>query len=145
MEAATRDTDAIHDRHVLCRSLSTMISRASISAGRYEPPTRRSASWGPIPVDRPLGRLVLAITVLAFTILVSVAATHLHVGAELDDSCAICAAFGVGKLKGPTPSVVAPVPVAITWFQLEPPSPPSLARNVVGVVLPPSCGPPVIV
>ena len=145
-EAEERDIDSIHDRHVSRRALSTMTLWPNSSAGKFhERPDRRGAAWGPVPIDGVLGRLVLAITVLAFTILVLAAATHLHVGAELDDSCAICAAFGVGKLKGPAPSVVAPVPMAVTWFQLEPPSRPSLAHNVVVVVLPPSCGPPVIV
>lgn len=144
VEAGKREIDSIRDRHVSRRVFSTMISTPGTSAERYERPTRQSASSGSIPVDRPLGRLAWAITLLAFTILVSVAATHLHIGAELDDSCAICAAFGVGKLKGPAPSVVASVPVAITWFQLEPQRPPSLPHNVVVVILPPSCGPPTI-
>jgi hypothetical protein len=110
----------------------------------HEASSYQRAGWGPVPVDRALGRLVIVVTALAFAILVSVAASHVHLGADLDESCSICAAFGVGKLKGPTPSVVAPVPVAVTWFQQEPQSPPSLAHNVVVVVLPPSCGPPSI-
>lgn len=118
-----------------------------LTAGRgklHEASSGARAGWGPLPVDRALGRLVIVVTALAFAILVSVAASHVHLGADLDESCSICAAFGVGKLKGPTPSVVAPVPVAVTWFQQEPESPPSLTHNVVVVVLPPSCGPPSI-
>lgn len=118
-----------------------------LTAGRgklHEASSDGRVGWGPVPVDRALGRLIIVVTALAFAILVSVAASHLHLGADLDESCPICAAFGVGKLKGPTPSVVAPVPIAVTWFQQEPQRLPSLAHNVVVVFLPPSCGPPSI-
>lgn len=106
-------------------------------------PARRAA-WGPVPVDRALGRLIGVVTALAFAILVSFAASHLHIGADLNESCPICTAFGVGKLKTPAPSIVAAAPVAVTWFWLQPERPPTLAQSVRVVVLPPSCGPPAI-
>lgn len=92
----------------------------------------------------PLQQIAAAITLLAFAVLTSLAASHLHDGANPDSSCSICAAFGVGKLNGPTPSVAVPAPVVVTWFRQERPGAPSLAHNVVVVVLPPSCGPPVV-
>lgn len=104
--------------------------------------TPSRAGWDAVLIDRRLGRWVFAVTVLAFTILVSVAATHLHLRADLDESCAICVAFGVGKLDVPTPAIVAPVPAGFTSFAPQPPIPPSLTQNTAVIVLPPSCGPP---
>jgi hypothetical protein len=84
--------------------------------------------------------VIAAVAAVAFAILVSVAATHLHIGPGADEGCAVCAAF-VGKLEGPsTPSIAVP-PVCVSYFvgpllvapHLEP---------VALVVLPPSCGPP---
>jgi len=99
---------------------------------------------GRLSFNRAVSRLVLVVTTLAFAILVSVAASHLHVGADQDESCSICAAFGVGKLKGPNPSVAIPAPVIVTYLRQEPKRAPALAHNVVVVVLPPSCGPPAV-
>lgn len=92
-----------------------------------------------------LQRIAAAITAVAFSVLVSVAAGHLHVGADQDEACSICAAFGIGKLKGPTPSVAVPAPVVVTYFRQETLHPSPLAHHVVVVVvLPPSCGPPLV-
>lgn len=93
-------------------------------------------------MDRRHDRLVWAVTVLAFAILVSAAASHLHVAADLDESCAICAAVGIGKLEGPATNLVAPVPLAVNEFRLADLGPPSLPQSAGVVVLPPSCGPP---
>lgn len=91
-----------------------------------------------------LQRIAAAIIAVAFAILVSVAASHLHLGADQDEACSICAAFGIGKVKGPTPNVVVPAPVVVTYLRQETQSAPPLAHNVVVVVLPPSCGPPLV-
>ncbi len=47
---------------------------------------------------------MLAVTAGCFALLVSVAASHLHIGPDADEACALCAAFA-GKLEGPSLSV----------------------------------------
>ncbi len=83
---------------------------------------------------------VAAISAVAFAILVSVAASHLHVAPDADEACAVCAAV-IGKLEGPSApaAVVSPVGVAYLWL-----APRILLRveQVFLVVLPPSRGPP---
>jgi hypothetical protein len=85
-------------------------------------------------------RLTAAVTAIAFAILVSVAASHVHVGADADRVCAVCAAFA-GKLEGPTCKVVVPHPVLVAFREREVPEAASVPRSF-SVVLPPSCGPP---
>jgi hypothetical protein len=84
--------------------------------------------------------VMAAVAAVAFAIMVSIAATHLHIGLDADEGCAVCAAF-VGKLEGPsTPSLAVP-PVSVYYFA----GPLRIAPQVespVLVVLPPSCGPP---
>jgi hypothetical protein len=84
--------------------------------------------------------IVAGVSALAFVFLVSVAATHLHLGAEGDDGCAVCAAV-VGKLEGPSSPTVAVAPAGVVYLEQPPQSAPRFER-VVLVVLPPSCGPP---
>jgi hypothetical protein len=85
-------------------------------------------------------RVIVALTGIAFTILVSVAATHLHIGADADEACAVCAAVA-GKLAGPSAAPAVKVSLELVhWLTIIPtwhPLPRSFA-----VVLPPSCGPP---
>ena len=45
--------------------------------------------------------MVCALTALCFAVLASLAATHLHLGPEADEACAVCAAV-VGKVAGPS-------------------------------------------
>jgi hypothetical protein len=84
--------------------------------------------------------IIAGVSALAFVILVSVAATHLHIGAEGDEGCAVCAAV-VGKLEGPSSPAVAVAPPSVVTLSQPPQSAPRVER-VVLVVLPPSCGPP---
>jgi hypothetical protein len=71
---------------------------------------------------------------------VSIAATHLHIGLDSDEACAVCAAV-IGKLEGPSslPTVVPPASIAYSWQR--PPAAPHVVR-IVRVALPPGCGPP---
>ena len=81
-----------------------------------------------------------AVVAVAFAILVSVAATHLHIGPGADEGCAVCAAF-VGKLEGPSVPSIAVPPVSVSYFVRTLVLAPHL-EAVALVVLPPSCGPP---
>jgi hypothetical protein len=85
-------------------------------------------------------RVIVALTGIAFAILVSVAATHLHIGPDADEGCAVCAAV-VGKLEGPTPPPMAVCPTSdvstLEQFQVA-----QQVACAILVVLPPSCGPP---
>lgn len=87
--------------------------------------------------------LIATASVVAFAALVSVAATHLHIGADADEACAVCAAV-IGKLEGPPapPVVIPPATLAQFWQRFVAAA--QVARGVV-VVLPPSCGPPDVV
>ena len=83
---------------------------------------------------------VLAFTAIAFTLLVSVAASHLHIAPDADEACAVCAAFA-GKIEGPSayvPTVAVANVIRIVYLtpvcRLVPPAPAHL--------LPPTCGPP---
>ncbi len=83
---------------------------------------------------------VLALTAGAFALLVSVAASHLHLTPDGDEACAVCAAFA-GKIEGPSvyvPTVavatVVHVAVAAPVLRLAPPAPAHM--------WPPNCGPP---
>jgi hypothetical protein len=87
-----------------------------------------------------LRKLVTGITTLAFAVLVSVAATHLHVGADTDDGCAVCAAV-IGKLEGPGSPPLVVAAASVDYVQTQFRAAPRLERSFV-VVLPPACGPP---
>ena len=84
--------------------------------------------------------VIAAIAAVTFAILVSVAATHLHVGLDTDEGCAVCAAF-VGKLEGPSTPAIAVPPVSVSYFA-HPPRVAPQVEPLALVVLPPSCGPP---
>jgi predicted neuraminidase len=85
-------------------------------------------------------RLTAAVTAIAFAILVSVAASHLHVGHDAEDGCAVCAAFA-GKLEGSSAKVVVPKPSVVEFLSTPVSETPQLAHSIV-VVLPPGRGPP---
>lgn len=89
----------------------------------------------------PAQRIAAAIMLLAFAVLASVAASHLHVGANQDEFCSVCAAFGAGKLERTSPGISVPPPVALTSFRQEYESVSQVPRSNP-VVLPPGCGPP---
>ena len=95
---------------------------------------RRSRAGGP-------QRIAAAIVLLAFALLASIAASHLHVGADQDELCSLCAAFGAGKLEPPSPAAAVPVVASLTYFVRGVESPSQVSRTTP-VVLPPSCGPP---
>ena len=87
-------------------------------------------------------RVIVALTAIAFAVLVSVAATHLHVGADADEGCAVCAAVA-GKLAGPNAALIAKVSAEIaTWLAVLPAG--HSSPRLLSVVLPPSRGPPAI-
>jgi len=83
---------------------------------------------------------VVALTAGAFALLVSVAASHLHIAADDNDGCAVCAAFA-GKLEGPStyvPTVAVATVVHVAGpVPVERPAPPAAAH-----LRPPYCGPP---
>ncbi len=85
-------------------------------------------------------RLVTAWTAMCFAVLVSIAASHLHLGADVNETCTVCAAV-TGQLAGPSSASVAVPTLEISrWVQIvESPVP---SPRVRAVVLPPSCGPP---
>jgi hypothetical protein len=85
---------------------------------------------------------IAAVTAVAFAILVSVSATHLHVGADADEACALCAAFA-GKLEGPVAKVAVPPRITVGYLESESQSQPQV-RQAYLVILPPSCGPPLV-
>lgn len=87
-------------------------------------------------------RAIVALTGIAFAILVSVAATHLHIGADADERCAVCAAVA-GKLAGPKPAPHATLGAEIATWLAALPSGHSSPR-LFSVVLPPSRAPPAI-
>lgn len=83
---------------------------------------------------------VLASTAIAFTLLVSVAASHVHIKPDADEACALCAAFA-GKLEGP--SVFVPTVAVANCVQTVYVTPvPLLTPPAPAHLLPPTCGPP---
>src|ERR1700686_4065419 len=64
----------------------------------------------------PTRVLIAVVSAVAFAILVSIAATHLHTGLDSDEACAVCAAV-IGKLEGPSsvPAVVPPANIPYFW------------------------------
>jgi hypothetical protein len=91
-------------------------------------------------MHRTRQRVVCALTALCFSVLVSVAATHLHLGLEADEACVVCAAV-VGKVAGPSAAPAIKLALEISYWQAVTPSQYS-PLVAVAVVLPPSCGPP---
>jgi len=83
-----------------------------------------------------------AVTAIAFAILVSISATHLHIGADADEACALCAAFA-GKLEGPVAKVPVPPRITVGYLETESQPAPQVQQAYI-VVLPPSCGPPLV-
>ena len=86
--------------------------------------------------------LIAVVSAAAFALLVSVAATHLHIGADADEACAVCAAV-IGTLESPPPPPVVIPPASLAQFWQQFLAAAQVARGVV-VVLPPSCGPPTV-
>lgn len=83
---------------------------------------------------------VLALTATAFTLLVSVAASHLHIAPDGDEACAVCAAFA-GKIEGPSVSLPTLAPASLVYpVCAAPVSGP--APRAPAHLLPPTCGPP---
>ena len=85
---------------------------------------------------------IAAVTAVAFAILVSVSAIHLHVGADADEACALCAAFA-GKLEGPVAKVPVLPRITVGYLESEGQPAPQVQQAHL-VVLPPSCGPPLV-
>lgn len=85
-------------------------------------------------------RAVFALTGIAFVALVSIAATHLHIDADADEACAVCAAVA-GKLAGPSAASAAKIGVQICIGRAIVPTGRLLALAPT-VILPPSRGPP---
>lgn len=85
-------------------------------------------------------RVVCGLTALCFAALVSLAATHLHLGVDGDEGCAVCAAV-VGKVAGPIAVPAVKLNLELNYRLAPPPSHCSLPF-ALAVVLPPSCGPP---
>ena len=85
-------------------------------------------------------RFALALTAIAFTLLVSVAASHLHIAPDADEACAVCAAFA-GKIEGPSAALPTLAPARLVYTvcanPVSRPVPPAPAH-----ILPPTCGPP---
>ncbi len=85
-------------------------------------------------------RVVCGLVALCFAWLASVAATHLHIGPDADDGCAVCAAV-VGKVAGPSAVPTVKVSPDINyWLPIHPGR--HAPAVILAVVLPPSCGPP---
>jgi hypothetical protein len=84
-------------------------------------------------------KFVCAITGIAFALLVSIEASHLHIGIE-PDACPLYTAFA-GKVEGPSAEVTLSQPVLVAYYQPVECGAPDVAHCVV-VVLPPSRGPP---
>ena len=85
-------------------------------------------------------RLIAIVSAIAFALLVSVAATHLHFSPVGDSDCEICTAVA-GKLSGPPTVAVAPTLPLFAALPVATPVLVSVAR-VAPTLLPPSCGPP---
>ena len=82
----------------------------------------------------------LTLTGIAFTVLVSVAATHVHIAPDADEGCALCAAFA-GKIEGPSVSVPPAAVAAVIQTVCVAPVP-RLLPLAPAHLLPPTCGPP---
>jgi len=84
--------------------------------------------------------LITALTAIAFALLISVAATHLHVSPAGDADCEICSAVA-GKLTSPPAVAIAPASPLLTALPVAAPVLIQVAR-VAPELLPPSRGPP---
>jgi hypothetical protein len=89
-----------------------------------------------------LTRLVLWTTALTFAILVSIAASHVHVVSGDDDPCAVCAAF-TGKVHGGGPHQDASRRFVVV-HRVVTALPQSQWVGIPPTLPPPSCGPPVV-
>jgi hypothetical protein len=89
-----------------------------------------------------LQRLVCGVTAIVFAILVSVAASHVHIGADQGEACAVCAAFA-GKLEGASTPTIAPAKPVVVAVRVAVLPQPQINSSAV-IALPPSCGPPLI-
>lgn len=87
--------------------------------------------------------LIAALTAVAFSMLVLLAATHLHVSSADEDGCEICSAV-VGQIATPgTIAALSPPPLDVSFA--APRARYSPAARCRGVnLLPPSCGPPAV-
>ena len=84
---------------------------------------------------------VLAVTAMAFLVLVSISSSHLHVTTDADEACAVCTAFA-GKLDNPTADVPKIAPVAIDYVFCTAPQRDDVPPQAPSHVRPPTCGPP---
>ena len=89
-----------------------------------------------------LTRLVLAVTAAAFAILVSLAGSHLHVGPDDDEACAVCTAFADKLHDAAPPNGVVRAFVAVHLVVATLPQPQRI--GVAPTLPPPSCGPPIV-
>lgn len=89
-----------------------------------------------------LTRLVLAATAAAFAILISLAASHLHVGPDDDEACAVCTAFADKLHDAAPPNGVVRAFVAVHLVVATLPQPQRI--GVAPTLPPPSCGPPIV-
>jgi hypothetical protein len=84
---------------------------------------------------------VIAVTAIAFLVLVSISASHLHITADADDACAVCTAFA-GKLDTPDTDVPTVAPVAIDYVVCAATPRDDVLPPAPHYILPPTCGPP---
>jgi hypothetical protein len=121
-------------------SVGTAVCPLCSDSATRRPAAGSARSDGPRLKHHGWRRISCALIALAFASLVSLAATHLHVGPDADEECTICAAV-IGKLEGPVAPPVADIgPGLGPWPRIVPIERP--LALVVAVVLPPSCGPP---
>lgn len=87
-------------------------------------------------------QFILAVTATAFAIVVSIAASHVHVVPDDDEPCAVCAVF-TGKLHDAGPRQHAARPFVVLHLVVAA-LPQSQRLGVAPTLPPPSCGPPVV-
>jgi hypothetical protein len=88
------------------------------------------------------GSFLLAVTAIAFLLLSSIAASHLHISPTGDEGCAVCAAFA-GNLNAPPVDVPWTRPVDFAFAICLAPAP-AVGPPTPAHLLPPTCGPPLI-
>lgn len=86
-------------------------------------------------------RLVLLVTATAFAILVSVAASHLHIVPHDDDGCVVCTALEDNLHESDPPQDARPVVVVHLVVAALPRS---QRLGITPTLSPPSRGPPVV-
>jgi hypothetical protein len=84
--------------------------------------------------------LITALTAIAFAMLVSLAATHLHISGADQDGCEICTSV-VGKLSTPVTIDAASPPHCVAFAAPDTTYRSAAPRRGLNL-LPPSCGPP---